>query len=41
MENESSIPGINSIAFVNHYEPLAVNLTNPYSCHTIRTHNFH
>ncbi len=25
MENESSIPGINSIAFVDHYEQLAVN----------------
>ena len=25
MENEVSIPGINSIAFVDHYEPLAVN----------------
>jgi predicted RNase H-like HicB family nuclease len=25
MENEVSIPGINSIAFVNHYEPMAVN----------------
>jgi len=25
MENEVSIPGINSIAFVNHYESLAVN----------------
>ena len=25
MENEMSIPGINSIAFVDHYEPMAVN----------------
>jgi predicted RNase H-like HicB family nuclease len=25
MENECSIPGINSIAFVSHYEPMAVN----------------
>ena len=25
MENEVSIPGINSIAFINHYEPMAVN----------------
>ena len=25
MENEVSIPGINSIAFVDHYEPMAVN----------------
>ena len=25
IENEVSIPGINSIAFVDHYEPLAVN----------------
>jgi predicted RNase H-like HicB family nuclease len=25
MENEVSIPGINSIAFVDRYEPLAVN----------------
>jgi len=25
MENEVSIPGINSIAFVSHYEPMAVN----------------
>lgn len=25
MENEATIPGINSIAFVDHYEPLAVN----------------
>ncbi|MCL2284016.1 MAG: hypothetical protein FWC26_11940 [Fibromonadales bacterium] len=24
MENEVSIPGINSIAFTNHYEPVAV-----------------
>jgi predicted RNase H-like HicB family nuclease len=24
MENEDSIPGINSIAFANHYEPVAV-----------------
>ena len=25
MENEVSIPGINSIAFVDHYEPMAIN----------------
>ena len=25
IENETSIPGINSIAFVDHYEPMAVN----------------
>jgi len=25
IENEVSIPGINSIAFANHYEPVAVN----------------
>ena len=25
LENEGSIPGINSIAFVDNYEPLAVN----------------
>ena len=25
MENEVSIPGINSIAFVDHYEPVGVN----------------
>ena len=25
MENETAIPGINSIAFVDHYEPMAVN----------------
>ncbi|MCL2182187.1 MAG: type II toxin-antitoxin system HicB family antitoxin [Chitinispirillia bacterium] len=25
MENEVSIPGINSIAFVNHHEPVAIN----------------
>ena len=25
MENEVSIPGINSIVFASHYEPLAVN----------------
>ena len=25
MENEVSIPGINSIEFSNHYEPLAIN----------------
>jgi len=25
MENEESLPGINSIAFVNHYEQVAVN----------------
>jgi len=25
MENEVSIPGINSIAFIDHYEPMAVN----------------
>jgi predicted RNase H-like HicB family nuclease len=25
MENEDSIPGINSIAFANRYEPVAVN----------------
>jgi len=25
MENEVSIPGINSIVFANHYEPVAVN----------------
>jgi len=24
MENEVSIPGINSIAFANHYEPVAI-----------------
>jgi len=25
MENEVSIPGINSIEFANHYEPVAIN----------------
>ena len=25
MENEDSLPGINSIAFANHYEPVAIN----------------
>ena len=25
MENEVSIPGINSIKFTNHYEPMAIN----------------
>jgi len=25
MENEVSIPGINSIKFTNHYEPVAIN----------------
>ena len=25
IENEVSIPGINSIAFVDHYEPMAIN----------------
>ena len=25
MENEVSIPGINSVAFTSHYEPVAIN----------------